>query len=345
MERGGKLSAIRYTLSALLFLYALRCPLSAGFAEESSYSKAVTAYNNRHLDEALRYAKQAVLDYPHQADPFFLLGELYYLRQELTQAQEFWQRALRLDPSRVEIRSRLDQLEKEMRVEKKLSRNDTHPFVVRFKDENAIVDLAGLKSMLRETYRVVGQSFDYFPDHPITVLLYPRADFEKTKAVGIHRVGGLYDGKIRLPIPSDAAYPAQELQAVLWHEYTHALVHDLAKGRCPVWLNEGIAQMEEARIRPVNPSRAYRAFRERQLVSWQDLWVKEYEPASLDLLYPESYLVAQYLVKRWGWGKLTALLEQLGAGHSMDESLRLVYKMDPGTLEKEWGFWVHRLQE
>ena len=38
-----------------------------------------------------------------------------------------------------------------------------------------------------------------------------------------------------------------ELASVLKHELTHSFLNSLAGGRCPTWLNEGMAQMMESR--------------------------------------------------------------------------------------------------
>ncbi len=350
-DRGQR---VCFLFSVLCFLFSVLCPLV--FSEEpSAYAQAVASYRDRHLKEAFRYAKEAVRKNPQNVEAYFLLGELYYLRQELEKARESWERALELAPSRQDIRQRLEKLEAESKLEKDLARSDTHPFVVRFAEGETPLGLGGLRELLRETYRKVGQDFQYFPDHPITVILYPEKDFERARGSG-HRVGGLYDGKIRLPLVSGTGLPAgplagtvpdtgfafQELKRTLWHEYTHALVHDLAKGRCPTWLNEGIAGREEGRIQRPDLSAVQAALKESKLLLWAQLWDQPYDPAALDLLYGQSYLVVRYLVDRWGFSRLVSLLKRLGEGTPIADALRAEYRKDPLALEKEWLSWLNR---
>ena len=327
--------------SVLCFLSSVFCPLSSVFAEESSFSRAMAAYNERDRDRAFQFAQQAVRESPQHVDALALLGELYYLRQDLKKARECWENVLRLAPDRQDVQQRLDKLKKEQVVEQGLARSDTHPFVVRFADGQAPVDVGELRLMLRDAYRQVGQSFNTFPDHSITVLLYPEADFDKVKGSS-HQVAGLYDGKIRLPL-SPGRQTSGYLQRVLWHEYTHALVHDLAKGNCPLWLNEGIAQLQEARVQPINLT-LFRAALEKETVPpWHFLWDQtEYDPASMQLNYQTAYVIANYLVKRGSWNGLAGLLRRLGQGYPIRDALRAQYGSDSAALERDWLLWLRR---
>lgn len=234
------------------------------------------------------------------------------------------------------MRERLEKLMQEMPLEKNLARADTHPFVVRFAEGAGAFDLGQLRQLLRDTYRQVGQSFNYFPDYPITVLLYPEEDFNKVKGLS-HQVAGLFDGKIRLPLKT------LELRRVLWHEYTHALVYDLSKGRCPVWLNEGLATLQEARVQTPSLAEVQNALDQGGILSWDTLWSQqEYQENSLRLYYQQSYLITQYLIKRFGWNEMKGLLARLGQGSPMAEALKAQYKEEPKVLEGEWLSWAKR---
>ncbi|MBI3332563.1 MAG: tetratricopeptide repeat protein [Candidatus Omnitrophica bacterium] len=338
--RGGHFARLLLVLS-LVLLAAAHPPPPAAFAEESSpYSKALAAYQDRRLKDAFTYAKEAVRQEPEHVDAQVLLGELYYQRQDLGRAKESWQRALKLAPSRQDVRDRLEKLEREAKVESGFARNDTAPFVVRFAEGEVPASLTDLREFLLETYRLVGQQMGYFPNHPITVLIYPAEGFKQVQGLS-HQTAGLYDGKIRLPL-RDGEGADLELKRVFWHEYTHALVHDLAKGKCPVWLNEGIATLQEARVLPINLQPVREAYEGKKLIPWDQLWKEEYAQGELELHYAQAYSIAQYLAKRWGFRKLESLLNRLGEGYPLADAFRAEYRMAPAAIEKEWLTWLRR---
>ncbi len=328
----------RPILAAILSLLLVS---PAGAAEqEPAFSKAVKAYNARNLEASFRYAKDAVAEQPGSPDVYLLLGQLYYLRQDLRKAKENWERARKLAPERKDIAELLEKLERESGVEKNLAKTDTYPFVVRFAEAEVPVDLSVLREILRDAHRQIGQQLNYFPDHTIPVLLYPDADFQKVKSLS-HQVGGLYDGKIRLPLTD--RMDGGRLQQVLWHEYTHALIHDLSHGRCPMWLNEGLASSQESRVASLDVRLVRQALQEGKVPSWDLLWSQSgYEPSTLQLYYETSYLIVQYLVKRWSWLEMTQLLNRLGEGAPIKEALRAQYRTDPDGIEREWRAWLKR---
>ena len=316
--------------------------MAPAVAEEgTALTRAVAAYNERNLDAAFRYAKEAVAEQPDHVEANVLLGQLYYLRQELGKAQACWEKALKLAPGRKEVRELLDKLAREAGVEKNLARSDTHPFVIRFAEGQVPVEIGSVRAMLRDAYRQVGQQLGYFPDHPVPVLLYPDADFQKVKSLS-HQVSGLYDGKIRLPLKPGSINGSQ-LQAILWHEYTHALVQDLSQGRCPMWLNEGLALSQESRLRTVDLGLVRKAMQEEKLPAWDFLWSQDrYEQATMPLYYQTSFMIARYLVRRWSWREMAQLLGRLGQGYPIQDALRAQYRTDPGRIEKEWRTWLRR---
>ncbi len=278
---------------------------------------------------------------PGHVEARVLLGQLYYLRQDLKNAKESWEKALELAPGREDVRKMLEKLKQEAGIEKNLARSDIHPFVLRFAEGQVPVETGSLREMLRDAHRQIGQQFNFFPDHPIPVLLYPDADFHKVSGLS-HPVAGLYDGKIRLPL-TPGRLDGNRLRAILWHEYTHALVHDLSLGRCPVWLNEGLAVSQESRVGPVDVGLVRKALAEGKLPTWDRLWSQQgYEEATLPLYYQTSFLIAQYLARRWSWREMVQLLERLGQGVPIQDALRAQYRTDPAALEKEWHGWLKR---
>jgi len=78
-----------------------------------------------------------------------------------------------------------------------------------------------------------------YPVQPIPVVLYTKEQFSDITQSPAWAAGA-FDGVIRVPMRGAFADP-RELDRVLAHEYTHALVHTLAPRNVPAWLGEGLA--------------------------------------------------------------------------------------------------------
>lgn len=93
--------------------------------------------------------------------------------------------------------------------------------------------------LLEQAYQEIGRTFSYYPDRTILAVLYTDQQFrDVTQSPAWTKA--LFDGKIHLPIGGPIENEAL-LKKVVYHEYTHALVHQLSRGKTPTWLNEGLA--------------------------------------------------------------------------------------------------------
>src|SRR5947207_456276 len=151
--------------------------------------------------------------------------------------------------SRAAARRLLEKIERERRVEAAFSRETTEHFVVKHRAAGGEA-VRPVVQALERAWERVGDQLDYHPTERVTIVLYEGVQFhDVTRVHGW--VTGLYDGKIRLPLgsglPSGAA-----LEQLVVHEYAHAAIHELSRGRTPRWLQEGLAQyLEGVRVDPL----------------------------------------------------------------------------------------------
>lgn len=71
-----------------------------------------------------------------------------------------------------------------------------------------------------------------FPD-----LVLHRGGFSDLSYAVPERVQGIYDGAVRVSLDGS------DIRRTIRHELTHHFVNLVSRGNCPVWLNEGIAQI------------------------------------------------------------------------------------------------------
>lgn len=303
------------------------------------YKKGEAEYIKHDLSAAKKHLKVSLENDPDNINALGLMGELHYLSQDMDEAKRLWEKILKLDPDYPYadgLKEKLKKLEKEARVEKKFRSTTSDKFDIRYSKEATRLSY-DIRHYLQEAYRLVGQDFNYQPKRKITVLIYEKGDFE---SVGDWREGtlGIYDGKIRLPL-INADITTNEIKGIAWHEYTHAIIHDLAKGNCPVWLNEGLAKYEEFRYAHKDFSLLKGTVKKGGLILLKDLnsaFSTAADEIQLELAYEQAYTLANYLIKRYSRYKIRKVLERLGNNETIDLAFRKELNITMAEFERRW---------
>jgi tetratricopeptide (TPR) repeat protein len=186
--------------------------------------------------------------------------------------------------------------------------------------------------ILKDAYREIGQQMNFYPSQPVTVILYnEKGFFDVTRAPGW--AGGLYDGKIRIPIQGVEGQE-ETLKRVLHHEYVHALVHAITP-RCPHWLNEGLA------VYFTEDEEELRGYGEKlgQAIPLQ-LLESSFPSGNVRAVlaaYLESYTAVVYLIEKYGLFRVKELLEALGKGENLESAFNSVFYTSYSQFVKKWG--------
>ncbi len=126
--------------------------------------------------------------------------------------------------------------------------------------------------------------------------------------------------------PSSQGATPSNWEAVLWHEFCHVVTLQLTRNKMPRWLSEGISVYEEIQANPAWGQRMNPRYRE--MVLGEDLTpVSELSAAFLSpksqfhvqFAYYQSYLVVDFLIARFGFDKLKAILRDLGEGEYIND--------------------------
>ncbi len=186
-------------------------------------------------------------------------------------------------------------------------------------------------TVLNSAYRNIGKKLDYYPEESVPVILYnEKSFFDITRAPGW--AGGLYDGKIRIPIKGIEGKEAQ-LKRILFHEYTHALIHQLAPW-CPRWVNEGLAQYFSE-----GSSFLSKAKKIRQLIPLEKLeqgWPAN-PPNAVAAAYYESVSAVIYLISRYRLVKMKVFLEELGKLENVRNAFKAAFPITYKEFKQRWG--------
>jgi Tfp pilus assembly protein PilF len=168
-----------------------------------------------------------------------LLGQIQYRTGNLALAIRTYELLLDRSPGDREARATLDRWRREAELHERMQQAIGSHFTVSFDGPAEAALASEALAVLDRAYWRVGQLLGTYPGEPIHVVLYTTEQFRDiTRSPSW--AAAAYDGTIRVPMRGALDDPA-ELERVLSHEFTHAVVRLLAPRGVPAWLNEGLA--------------------------------------------------------------------------------------------------------
>lgn len=293
-------------------------------------------YHMRNMDDAVAAFEKSLHQKP--ASEFNVrkkLVELYLHRGDRTKAREHLDRALALQPHDTELKAISAWTQREDAAHANYVDEKGDRFKVVFDGHQVGHASRMVLRILDDAYRQIGRELNYFPDTTFTVIIYSQRDFRDVTRLPEWAGGayGIFDGVIRIPVRG-AENQEKELRRVLFHEYTHALVHTLVASP-PLWLNEGLAEY-------LSGGWPQRTGQHIPLTALHDKgsFGRLGDVRLVGLAYWESYSAVAYLMERHGADRVMQLLRNLGktgdADQAFRESLGISYREMVDIWEPEW---------
>jgi tetratricopeptide (TPR) repeat protein len=262
---------------------------------------------------------------------YVYLGDIAFLRNDTQNAKEYWEKAYRLNPSIPGLDQRLAKAEHETKVDKMFIRYDSVHFAVKYEGAERYEAGAIVLDILEDAYRDIGRELGHYPLDKVQTILYSNEQFREIPGIPGWS-GAVYDGKIRLGI-GGVTSPTPALRAVLFHEYTHAVVRDITP-RCPAWLNEGLAQYFEGRKTP--PELRSDKSHKGPIMANLEIPFRNLSAQQAKMAYIISLSAVEYMIDRYGMMRVRNLLQDLAKGNdtaiAIDSALYVSYEQ----FEKDW---------
>lgn len=298
------------------------------YPEEMSYAllRGISSYHLKRYDVARYELERARLKMPDSPEVLYYLGLVLYETDSRPMAVELWEQGLKVAPGRGEFAGILERSRREMAVEANMDRGHSSRFDLTYDPGVDTVFALAILDVLERAASLVGAELGHFPQARVPVAIYKRDDF-KAVTDSPDWSGGVYDGTIRLPFGALHEITPPML-GVLYHEYAHVVVFDLTRGNCPLWLNEGVAEMF-ARMQHNRPmAELGRAVRKDALLDFRRLEsdFNGLSVADINLAYQQGYALVNYLVTTYGWHRVTALMSALGRGMGIDAAIAESFK-------------------
>jgi len=284
---------------------------------------------------ALSFAQQSVRANPNSLDAYTVLGCAEFSADRTKEAVRDWKRSLQLRPDPV-VEQFLAKAQREATTEADFSQSESSHFTLHYEGRQTSVAfrrelIATLESQYDDLVRQLGVS----PRASISVTLYTeQAFFDVTHAPSWS--GAVNDGKLRIPI-SGLTSMNSDLARVLKHELAHSFVNQASGGRCPTWLNEGIAQAMEPKSLASNGRRLSQLFQAQQAIPYNALEgsFMRFSPIEALLAYDESLAAVEFINETYGVSDIQRILQRLSEGSSSEAALRATLHSDYRQLESD----------
>lgn len=297
------------------------------------YAMALVRSGN--AQAALSFAERSVQANPNSPDAYTVLGYVQFSRDHTPDAIRAWKRSLELRPDPT-LEAYLAKAQREATTEADFAQRESSHFTLRYEGHQTPEQfrkelLATLESDYDDLVRELGAS----PRSSIPVILYTeQAFFDVTQAPSW--TGALNDGRLRIPVSGVTAMNS-DLARVLKHELTHSFVNQLTGGRCPTWLNEGVAQALEPRTVGSSGRRLGQIFREQHEIPYNALEgsFMRFSNVEAAVAYAESLAAVEYISDTYGMSDVQRILQRIGEGSSAEAALRATVHADYGQLESE----------
>ncbi|MDP3487482.1 MAG: hypothetical protein Q8S19_06070 [Bacillota bacterium] len=200
--------------------------------------------------------------------------------------------------------------------------------VVTLAKENAgHIEVPLIAALVDEALLILEAELSFRPQQTIRVIV--------GESLNSQGVSGYYQlGILAIAPPSPGSVDDNMRHGPMLHEMTHLAVDYLAHGNYPAWLTEGIAVYLEVRYvgstwLDLEPER-----------TWSEIGVPDeaFSSSAWDeqaAAYWQSYVLVSYLYELGGRDSVILLLNDLGRGETMGNSLQRTYSIDMSDLTRE----------
>jgi len=292
--------------------------------------------------EARRYAERAIRLDDANADAYMVLGFAQFQSDRTREAIMAWKKSLDLRPNEM-VREYLGRAERELAAENGFGQTETGHFTLRYEGRQSSPALRrDILRTLEQLYDELVSTLGTAPRESIIVILYTeQAFFDVTRAPGW--TGAVNDGKLRIPVEGVEGMSA-ELRRVLRHELAHSFIDQISRGRAPVWLHEGVAQLLEPRTSGAHGRVLGQLFRSKRNIPLNALEGSflNLPNGAAQLAYAEALAAAEYINESWGISDVRRILERIGEGGSTESVLRGTIRSNYAQMERDIGEFLQK---
>jgi tetratricopeptide (TPR) repeat protein len=284
--------------------------------------------------DALEYLERARRIAPRSVAVAQLSGWAYYGLNQMDEAIKEWRSAQRIQPS-LELAAALEKAERDNAAESEAREANSGHFNLRYQGSATPQLAAEILSTLEEHFRSIQSTLRFNPAEPIGVVLYTQQAFRDITQAPTWAAAG-NDGRIRVPVQGLTSV-SDQLSRELKHELVHSFVWQKTRGRCPGWLNEGLAQWMEGRRSDRDAAGLIAAYERAQYIPLKNLegsWTRLPAPAAR-FAYAWSLAAVEYIIANSGTWGVERLFDRFDEDPSFESAMRASLQTNYSDLERQ----------
>ena len=203
-----------------------------------------------------------------------------------------------------------------------------------------------LSESLHDAHNDFTNLFGEIPSFKTSVRLMDEENFYAVTGAPAWTNALYYRGQIIIPLSTDQRLDYQNVKRALVHEFMHAVTNSLSNGKCPGWLDEGLAQWAEGDENPA-------------LQPALKSWVSSNGPVPLGLLqggftrlvpemvapaYAQSLFATTAMINTYGFKEIRKYFDELHDGRT-ESAFSRAFNIKEADFESRLGKslrkWVH----
>jgi tetratricopeptide (TPR) repeat protein len=228
-------------------------------------------------------------------------------------------------------------------ISKEYETVEVAPFKLRLHKEERPSLEPYAKELLLKAYADMVKRYAFTPKGPLSIELYAHPEHFAVRTVGLPRVGlqGVCFGKVLTALsPRGGEFNWGQ---ILWHELSHVFHVQRSESRVPRWFTEGLAEYETMRARPEwkreDDRPLYDALEQGKLpslVHMNHAFTHARSSEELMVAYYASSVAVSYVIERFGFDKVPAMLSAWAEGLSSAQVFKRAIGVDLETLDREF---------
>lgn len=215
--------------------------------------------------------------------------------------------------------------------------------IINFHIKNPRLDIENIFRVVRRGQKIIRDRLGYNLEKLRIDIYNSREEMRqgaRSKSIYASWIAGIYDGNIRMVSERGNEEP-EAIYVILTHEIIHAAVSEMSKGRCPYWLDEGLAVYLSQNLSDQYRNELIKAVKEDKIFPLEAMEGSppvDMEEHLRQLVYSEASSITEYLIESCGWDMIESIIRQ-----SCRRDIKPIL-MDLGqnyyVIEQSWKRWL-----